>query len=113
MTPTPSKQDVPAPLANGKVTSTLSWCRTDPLVCVRQAGVESAFLAAAYVSLLFITGGDLPGVLAVVKFAVVFTLLSLAARMVSDDLGNKMSITAISGLGSKIVSILAPKFVGW
>lgn len=70
-------------------------------------------MACSYVSLLYITGGDMPPLLAVVKFIAVFTLLTLAARMISDDLGNKMSITAVSGLGSKVVSILAPRFVGW
>jgi hypothetical protein len=113
MTSATPKKEIPAPLGNNKNSSTLSWCRTDPFVCVRQASIESGFLAAAYLSLLFITGGDIPGPLALLKFVVVFTLLSLAARMVSDDLGNKMSITAISGMGSKVVSILAPKFVAW
>lgn len=104
---------VPVPLANNRVAATQGWCRVDPMVCTRQAVIESAFLAAAYVSLLFVTGGELPPPVAILKFVVVFTLLTLAARMVSDDLGNKMSITATSGLGSKIVSILAPRFVSW
>ena len=90
-----------------------SWCRYDPLLCSALVGVEALFLAAAYSCVLFLTGGAVPGPPVVLKFLAVFGLLSLAARMVSDDLGNKLSISAVSGIGGKCVSILAPRFVGW
>lgn len=83
------------------------------MLCVQQVVVEAAFVAAAYSSVLLLTGGAVPGVANVLKFVGVFTVLCLAARMVSDDLGNKITITAVSGLGAKTVSMLAPRFVGW
>ena len=55
----------------------------------------------------------MPRALNIVKFLATFIVLSLAARMISDDLGNKLSITAVSGIGSKTVSLLAPRFVSW
>lgn len=90
-----------------------SWCRYDPLICVREVAVEATFVAFAYCSLLYLTGGTVPAAEDILKFVVVFGVLTLAARMISDDLGNKIGIVAISGLGSKTVSMLAPRFVGW
>lgn len=90
-----------------------SWCRYDPVVCVAEVGVEAVFIALAYCAVLFLTGGAVPSLAAIAKFLAIFVVLSVAARMVSDDLGNKLSISAVSGIGSKTVSILAPRFVGW
>ena len=103
----------PPQLGNTQLAQVSSWCRYDPMVCVREVGIEAAFLAAAYCALIFLTGGPVPGIENILKFIVVFAVLSLGGRMVSDDLGNKVSITAISGVGAKVVSFLAPRFVSW
>lgn len=103
----------PDNLARTQANQVDGWCRYDPLTCASLVGVEAAFIAAAYAAVLYLTGGATPSPSAVVKFLVLFASLSLAARMVSDDLGNKLSISAVSGIGSKCVSILAPRFVGW
>lgn len=103
----------PQQLANTQLNQVSSWCRYDPLVCVREVLIESVFVLAGYSAMLYLTGGQAPTPLAGLTFMVVFSVLSLAARMISDDLGNKVSITAVSGLGAKAVSILAPRFVGW
>lgn len=103
----------PQQLSNTQLNQMSSWCRYDPMLCVQQVVVEAVFVAAAYSSVLLLTGGAVPSVANVLKFVGVFTVLCLAARMVSDDLGNKITITAVSGLGAKTVSMLAPRFVGW
>ena len=103
----------PQQLSNTQLNQVSSWCRYDPLVCVTEVGIEAVFVAAAYCALLQLTGGAMPSAASILKFLLVFSTLSVAARMVSDDLGNKLSITAVSGIGAKTVSLLAPKFVGW
>ncbi len=103
----------PQQLSNTQLNQMSSWCRYDPLLCVQQVVVEALFIAAAYSSVLLLTGGTVPGAVDVLKFVGVFVTLCVAARMVSDDLGNKISITAVSGIGAKTVSMLAPRFVGW
>lgn len=103
----------PEQLAKTQLGQISSWCRYDPMICLAEVGVEAGFIALAYCSMLFLTGGAVPGPLAILKFLLSFTVLSMAARMISDDLGNKLSISAVSGIGSKTVSILAPRFVGW
>lgn len=103
----------PEQLAKTQLNQVNSWCRYDPLVCVTEVGIETAFLAVAFTAVLFLLGGAVPGPLALIKFMALFGVVSIAARMVSDDLGNKLSIAAVSGLGGKIVTLLAPRFVGW
>ena len=104
---------LPTPLANNRITQTMSWCRLDPVACAREVTIEAAFLAAAYLFMLLVTGSDVPSVFAVLKFGLIFILLTLAARMLSDGLGDKMAITAVSALGTKMVSLMAPKIVAW
>lgn len=103
----------PDQLAKTQLNQVSSWCRYDPLVCITEVGIETAFVAVAYCAVLFLMGGTVPGPFDILKFLVMFGTMSIAARMVSDDLGNKLSIAAVSGIGSKIVTCLAPKFVGW
>lgn len=112
-TTTAAAATIPLPLVNTKITQTMSWCRLDPVGCAQEVGTEAAFLCAAYTTLLFVTGGKVPSPLRLVKFVLLFVLFSMAGRLLSDSLGDKMAITAVSGLGSKLVSILAPQFVGW
>lgn len=109
----PNYRPPPEALAKTEAGQTNSWCRYDPALCVAQIWIEAAFISSAYCALLFLTGGTPPGPLDLVKFLGLFFLMSLAARMISDDLGNKLSISALSGIGSKCVSVLAPRFVGW
>jgi hypothetical protein len=103
----------PEQLARTKMGQVSSWCRYDPLACLGQVGLEALFIACAYAAILRYTGGTVPNAGSVVKFLAAFVALSVCARMISDDLGNKLSISAVSGIGSKTVSMLAPKFVGW
>lgn len=103
----------PQQLANTQLGQVSSWCRYDPMICLQEVGVEAAFVAACYCALLFLTGGAVPPAPNILKFLVAFVVVSLAARMVSDDLGNKVSITAVSGIGSKVITFLAPRFVTW
>jgi hypothetical protein len=112
-TPTPPTKSVPLPLANNKIIQTMSWCRLDPVSCAREVAIEAAFLAAAYTTLLFISGSKVPPLLKLLKFVLLFVFFSMSGRLLSDSLGDKMAITAVSGLGSKLVSIMAPQFVGW
>lgn len=109
----PNYRKPPEALEKTKGSQVDSWCRYDPLICVTEIGVEAVFIALAYSSLLFVTGGTVPSVLRILGFLATFVVLSISARMISDDLGNKLSITAVSGIGSKAVSLLAPKVVGW
>lgn len=103
----------PDQLSKTQLNQVSSWCRYDPLVCVGQVALETAFIAAAYSATLYVSGGTVPAVKSLVLFFLMFMVLGIAARMISDDLGNKISITAISGIGSKVVSIIAPRFVSW
>lgn len=103
----------PEQLAKTQLNQVSSWCRYDPMICLLEVGVEAVFILMAYTSLLFLTGGTVPTMLNILKFLTTFVVMSVAARMISDDLGNKLSITAVSGIGSKCVSMLAPRFVGW
>lgn len=103
----------PDQLARTQLGQVSSWCRYDPMTCLLQVGIEAAFIVLAVISLLFITGGTVPTFVNILKFLGSFTVLSIAARMISDDLGNKLTISAVGGLGGKAVSMLAPRFVGW
>jgi hypothetical protein len=109
----PNARPPPDQLSRTQLNQVSSWCRYDPVVCLAQVGIEAVFIAVGYSSLLFLTGGNAPGPLDILKFLLVFSVTSIAARMISDDLGNKLSISAVSGIGSKCVSMLAPRFVGW
>ncbi len=112
--PPASPRETPPPaVLNNKYTQTMSWCRLYPVACVREVSIEAAFLAAAYIFMLFVTGSELPTVWRVLKFGLIFMLLTIAGRMISDGLGDKMAITAVSGLGGKMVSIMAKGFVSW
>lgn len=99
------------------VAQTRSWCRKYPGLCVREAGIETLFLLGAYLLLLYVAAGftlsTMPAFKKVLQFVVLFAVLSVGARMVSDDLGNKMSIAAVSGVGAKVVSSIVPKFAAW
>lgn len=99
------------------VAQTKSWCRKYPGLCVREAGIETVFLLGAYLLLLLVSSGftlsAMPAFSSVAQFVVLFAVLSVGARMVSDDLGNKMSIAAVSGVGAKVVSSIVPKFSAW
>lgn len=103
----------PQQLSNTQLNQVSSWCRYDPWVCVRAVGIETLFVAASYCAVLFLTGGAVPQASRLLQFIFVFGLVTLGARMVSDDVGNKIGVSAISGVGNKIVSIMAPRFVTW
>jgi hypothetical protein len=74
---------------------------------------ETIFVGSAICSLLLLTGGSVPGPVSVLKFVCVFFVLNLAGRMVSDDMGNKISFAALAGIGAKACSLLVPKIVAW
>lgn len=109
----PNYRAPPEQLARTQLNQVNAWCRYDPMICLAEVGVEAAFIALSYCAMLFLTGGAVPPPAKILLFLLTFTVLSVAARMVSDDLGNKLSISAVSGIGSKTVSLLAPRFVGW
>ena len=103
----------PEQLAKTQLGQVSSWCRYDPLICLTEVAIEVAFIGLAFCALLFLSGGSVPGLADIAKFAASFAVLSVTARWISDDLGNKLSIAAISGIGAKCVAFLAPKFVSW
>ncbi len=103
----------PEQLGRTQLGQVSSWCRYDPMVCLLQVGIEALFIMLGVTSLMFITGGGAPSPLNMVKFMLSFTVLSVLARMISDDLGNKLTISVVSGMGGKAASMLAPRYVGW
>ena len=93
--------------------TTQAWARRAPITAAKQAVIETLFLIMAYSAIIFLVGGDVPKVVNLFKFGFVFLLINLAARMVSDSFSDKIAIAALSGLGLKAASMLAPKIVGW
>jgi len=106
--------EIPQPLYNNFLNNTTSWCRLNPIGCGRQAATETIFLIMAYSAIIFLVGGgQVPTVGNLIKFSLVFFLFNVAARMVSDSFSDKLAIAALSGLGLKAVSTLAPKIISW
>ena len=101
------------PLLNNFLNNTTAWCRLNPIGCGKQAMIETLFLLMAYSSIIFLVGGQVPVVANILKFAIVFFFISVAARMISDSFSDKLAIAALSGLGLKVATILAPRIVGW
>ncbi|AGE55648.1 hypothetical protein ATCVMN08101_436R [Acanthocystis turfacea Chlorella virus MN0810.1] len=93
--------------------NTEAWARRAPIKAASQAVVETGFLIMAYSAIIFLVGGTPPTVLNLFKFGFVFLIMNIAARMVSDSFSDKLAIAALSGLGLKIVSTMAPKVVSW
>jgi hypothetical protein len=104
---------IPQPLQNNFLNNTTSWCRMNPIGCGRQAVTETFFLIMTYSAVIFLVGGMAPTVENLIKFGVIFLIMNIAARMVSDSFSDKLSIAALSGLGLKCASILAPKIISW
>jgi len=101
------------PLLNNFLNNTTSWCRLNPIGCGKQAMIETIFLLMAYSSIIFLVGGQVPDLGNILKFAIVFLFISMAARMISDSFSDKLAIAALSGLGLKAATLLAPRIVGW
>ena len=104
---------IPQPLQNNFLNNTTSWCRLNPIGCGRQAMTETFFLIMTYSAVIFLVGGSVPTVANLIKFGIIFFVMNVAARMVSDSFSDKLAIAALSGLGLKVASMLAPKIVGW
>lgn len=102
-----------SPLQNNFLNNTTSWCRLNPIGCGRQAVTETFFLIMTYSAVIFLVGGMVPTVANLIKFSIIFFIMNVAARMVSDSFSDKLAIAALSGLGLKIASLLAPKIIGW
>lgn len=102
-----------AVLVNNKTSNTNAWCRYDPVSCLAQVGIETLFIATAYSSVLLLLGNELPKLVNIAKFMVMFSFLTFAARMISDTLSDKITITSLGALGSKVVTLMAPKIVSW
>lgn len=107
------KREFSKKLEDNQTSATDAWCRYEPLSCLALVGTETLFIASAYVSILLLLGGALPAAVNVAKFMGVFVFLSFSARMISDALSDKITIAATSALGLKMVSLIAPKIVGW
>jgi len=93
--------------------NTQAWARRAPITAAMQAAIETGFLIMAYSSIIFLVGGQPPTVQNLLKFGLVFLVLNIAARMVSDSFSDKLAIAALSGLALKICSTIAPKIVSW
>jgi hypothetical protein len=104
---------IPQPLQHNFLNNTTSWCRLNPIGCGRQAMVETLFLIMTYSAVIFLVGGAVPTVANLIKFSVIFLIMNIAARMVSDSFSDKLAIAALSGLGLKVASLLAPRIIGW
>jgi hypothetical protein len=120
------KPNVPVPPDNQRTENTQanSWCRFDPLICLRTVAIEAGFLLAAFCILRMMLEprtspglggflGVLPGPWLLLKFLVLFVFISYSARLLSDDLGNKVSFSAIGGIGGRVMTAIAPGFVSW
>lgn len=104
---------LPQPLQNNFLNNTTSWCRLNPIGCGRQAVKETLFLIMTYSAIIFLVGGTVPTVANLIKFGIIFLIMNVAARMVSDSFSDKLAIAALSGLGLKMVSVLAPRAISW
>jgi hypothetical protein len=93
--------------------NTEAWARRAPITAAKQAIIETGFLIMAYSAIIFLVGGQVPNITNLIKFGFVFVLINIAARMVSDSFSDKLSVAALSGLGLKAASLLAPRIVGW
>lgn len=102
-----------SPLQNNFLNNTTSWCRLNPIGCGRQAVTETFFLIMSYSAIIFLVGGSVPTVENLIKFSVIFLMMNIAARMVSDSFSDKIAIAALSGLGLKCASLLAPRIISW
>jgi hypothetical protein len=100
-------------LEDNQLVATDSWCRYEPLSCLTLVGIETLFIASAYVSVLLLLGGNVPTIVDVTKFMALFVFLTFSARMISDTLSDKITIATTAALGVKMVSLMAPKIVGW
>ena len=107
-----SRELLPSQITN-MTNNVEAWARRAPITAAKQAVIETLFLIMAYSAIIFLVGGDVPKVVNLFKFGFVFLLINLAARMVSDSFSDKIAIAALSGLGLKAASMLAPKIVGW
>ena len=98
-------------------TQTDSWCRYEPVKCVLQQIKEIGFFVGAYIVLVLVaTNFDftkLPSLQQLAKFSVVFVAIGYSARLMSDSLGDKVSIAAMNSIGAKTVSLVFPKFISW
>jgi hypothetical protein len=101
------------PLLTNFLNNTTSWCRLNPIGCTRQALIETLFLIVTYSAVIFLVGGIVPSVGSLLKFALVFLLMNIAARMVSDSFSDKLAIAALSGLALKCTSLLVPQLSSW
>ena len=102
-----------SPLKTNYLNNTTSWCRLNPIGCGRQAITETFFLVMTYSAVIFLVGGSVPTVANLIKFGVIFLMIDVAARMVSDSFSDKLAIAALSGLGLKVASLLAPRIIAW
>jgi hypothetical protein len=75
--------------------------------------VETLFLIMTYSAVIFLVGGAVPTVANLIKFSVIFLIMNIAARMVSDSFSDKLAIAALSGLGLKVASLMAPRIISW
>lgn len=103
----------PGPLATNMANATDAWCRYDPVRCVKQVGIETVFLALAYSVALLLLGNAFPGIANVARFMLVFSLLSMSARLVSDTMSDKLTIGTIASMSGKILTTMVPKIVSW
>lgn len=108
---------VPAGNTSAKTAQTSSWCRYEPARCFAQQAIEVGFFVGAFMVLLAVANNfrldQLPQPLNVAKFAVVFLGIGYSARLMSDSLGDKVSIAAMSAVGQKTLSLMIPRLVGW
>lgn len=108
---------VPVGNLNARTAQTTSWCRYDPARCIAQQAIEVGFFVGSFLVLLFVAGGfelaALPQPLSVLKFAALFLGIGYSARLMSDSLGDKVSIAAMNAVGAKTLSLMIPKFVSW
>jgi hypothetical protein len=108
---------VPAGNTSARTAQTSSWCRYEPLRCFGQQAIEVGFFVGAFLVLFAVANnfalGELPRPLNVLKFAALFLGIGYSARLMSDSLGDKVSIAAMSAVGQKTLSLMIPRLIGW
>jgi hypothetical protein len=75
--------------------------------------IELAYFVGVLTLLFFLTKTNFPSILKAAEFVTVFWAMTYVARMISDDLGNKITFAMLGLVAGKTMSLVAPRAVVW